>query len=436
MPKPSAPGMRQFSVFEPGDLLVYNSLAVQLAREFESLRPRSDQNVVFSYRGNPERIDFVGGIQSHRAFRQQAKYSDRAIDSEYILKADIKEFYPSIPLDNLENSLSRLTRQEKIAEYLMRLVRHWNSNFDGGLLIGSLASSLLAEALLIPVDQNLLREGFQYCRFSDDFVFFCSSQDEAHDALDAVTQAVGNIGLAINPSKTKILRKKVGQAADRYEIVASNRLDERISQVESGAPPENASPMVRGAMRSLKRVDFDELYVTAMETQARGDIQRWIRSAVFLRNMHHTRLAAQFVAEHTHHTAFFVSTVKRAIRRRTQAGRDRMLGNVSELLLDDASHPFSRLKGLVLVRGSAIGASRATRFLREGDGTDDGYLHRLALECLGTEPAARSVAERYLHSTHGWCRRAAIRKLPMATDKQHKQFGNGKDDPITNELCA
>lgn len=442
VPKPIAPGMRQYSIFELGDLLVYNSLSVQLAREYESFRPRLDQNVVFSYRVNLENIDLVGGVQSHQAFRQHAIYSDRAIMSEYILKVDIKEFYKSVSLGNLERILSCITRQEIIAEYLMNIVRYWSSTVDSGLLVGSLASSLLAEAVLIPVDQKLLRSGFQYCRFSDDFVFFCSSQNEAHDALGAVTEALGDIGLAINSTKTKIVRKKVGYPADSSEIAGSGNLDTRHGPSggeqespldESDSPPRNNHH--RGSERSsLRKVGCDELFLAAMESHSAGAIQQWMRSAVFLRDKRHIQLAARFVAEQPHHTAFFVSAVKTMLRGRTRTDWDRVLGSVSEVLLDDTSHPFSRLKGFVLIRGSAAGASRATAFLQKGEGADDGYLHRLAIECLGTEPVARSIAERYQHSPHGWCRRAALRKLAMAPDKQHSQLGSETDDPITYGL--
>ena len=52
-----------------------------------------------------------------------------------------------------------------------------------GLPIGPLASSILAEAILIDVDAALIDQGFDFVRWFDDYTFFARDDTEAQRAL-------------------------------------------------------------------------------------------------------------------------------------------------------------------------------------------------------------------------------------------------------------
>ncbi len=87
----------------------------------------------------------------------------------------------------------------------------FRSNRDSyGLPVGSNASRILSEANLIGVDNYLLSMGVDFIRYVDDYRFFAPNASVAHYWLTVLIDRLGQEGLSINMSKTKI------EPNDRY----------------------------------------------------------------------------------------------------------------------------------------------------------------------------------------------------------------------------
>jgi hypothetical protein len=125
----------------------------------------------------------------------------------HVLLADIADFYNQISSHRIVSALEMTgvpsLRARNVESFLLQLT----AKQTRGLPVGPSTSILLAEALLIDVDNLLLRMGVPFTRFVDDFRIFCRSKHEAvrvhHDLTDYLYTAHR---LVLQPWKTRILK--------------------------------------------------------------------------------------------------------------------------------------------------------------------------------------------------------------------------------------
>jgi hypothetical protein len=70
---------------------------------------------------------------------------------------------------------------------------------------GAIASPLLSNILLTPLDREMRSRGYQLTRYADDWVITCASATEARAALMAASRVLEKLGVNINPQKTRIV---------------------------------------------------------------------------------------------------------------------------------------------------------------------------------------------------------------------------------------
>jgi RNA-directed DNA polymerase len=129
----------------------------------------------------------------------------------YVVDADLKSYFDTIPHDRLLNRL-----RERIADgRILRLIESFlkAAIMDGlkgwgpeaGAPQGAVLSPLLSNVYLNPLDHHLAAQGLEMVRYADDFVILCRSQPEAEQALTLVRQWCEAEGLVLHPTKTRIV---------------------------------------------------------------------------------------------------------------------------------------------------------------------------------------------------------------------------------------
>jgi RNA-directed DNA polymerase len=88
---------------------------------------------------------------------------------------------------------------------------------------GGVVSPLLSNILLTPFDQEMRRKGYQLTRYADDWVVTCRSAAEARAALVAATRVLEQLGVRLNPQKTRIVHVQHGFDFLGYRIVRTHR---------------------------------------------------------------------------------------------------------------------------------------------------------------------------------------------------------------------
>lgn len=204
-------GFRLSTQLDPLDTLIYHALVYEIGRDIESKRIPIDKNVVFSSRFNPNdegrmfdpEVNY-GGFINYCETKVDAIMGDDSI--KYIVVADIADFFPRLYLHPLENALSSSTTKTNHALAIKRLLNNWNYSISYGIPVGQGASRLLAELTLNDIDEGLLSEGVDFCRYVDDFRIFCSTEKEAYQQLALLAEMLfENHGLTLQQHKTRIV---------------------------------------------------------------------------------------------------------------------------------------------------------------------------------------------------------------------------------------
>lgn len=173
-------GFRPVTQLDPIDFLVYSALVYEIGRELEAVRIPTGQQIVQSYRFDPD--------TDGRMYNKSSTYdsfierSQELADEQYrwVVIADIADFFPRLYHHRVVNALSSSTRKNNHVKSIGILIKNWNESYSYGIPVGPAASSLLAEIALKDIDQLLLSEGAVYVRFTDDFRIFCKTKREAY----------------------------------------------------------------------------------------------------------------------------------------------------------------------------------------------------------------------------------------------------------------
>ena len=153
------------------------------------------------------------GFRPGRGCKDALRRVDRLLKEGrvHVVDADLQGYFDSIPHDRL---LERL--REKIADgSVLSLIESFlKANVLEGLdqwtpiagaPQGAVLSPLFSNVYLDPLDHLLARSGFEMVRYADDFVVLCRTAEEAACALELIRQWVGDNGLLLHPTKTRIV---------------------------------------------------------------------------------------------------------------------------------------------------------------------------------------------------------------------------------------
>ncbi len=152
------------------------------------------------------------GFRPGRGCKDALREVDRLLKEGYtwVLDADVKSYFDSIPHDRLMERIKERVSDGKIL-HLIKLflkqeilegMRLWNP--ISGTPQGAVLSPLLANVYLHQLDLALHQSGFKMARYADDWVVLCRSKDEAKTALSLIQSWIADNGLELSPEKTHI----------------------------------------------------------------------------------------------------------------------------------------------------------------------------------------------------------------------------------------
>lgn len=208
-------GFRLGTQLDPVWNAYYLALALAIAPAIEKVRVPVSSGVVFSYRhgGSGEggrifdaNVSWPGFIQRTRALCEE---------SAFCALADITEFYHRITVEKVDAALSCLNLDSYIRERLLQVLRALDVDAQG-LPVGGPASRILAELVLVSIDNTLIESGVRYCRFVDDFRFFSDTEEDARILLLKAARLLQEKGFFFQKSKTRIVR--VAELLDELQV--------------------------------------------------------------------------------------------------------------------------------------------------------------------------------------------------------------------------
>lgn len=141
----------------------------------------------------------------------QAVAALRAEGGRFVLRTDVHDCFPSIPVDLALRMLDALVPGDAIGPLVRHLVARAGRGPDGrrrvvrGLAQGCALSPLLANLVLTHVDDALLDAGFSPVRYADDVAVVTDTRADAWEAARIASAALGRLGMELGSDKTDVM---------------------------------------------------------------------------------------------------------------------------------------------------------------------------------------------------------------------------------------
>ncbi len=211
IPKPHGNGTRTLGVPTVADRIAQTVVARRLEAKVEPIfHPDS-----YGYRPNRSALDAVA------ACRQ------RCWKSDWIVDLDIRSFFDSVPWDLVVKAVAAHSTDPWVLLYVKRwlaaplqLPNGCLQQRDRGTPQGSAVSPVLANLFLhYAFDAWMAREypAVRFERYADDAIAHCATEEQAKHLLEAIGNRLAEVGLQLNPAKTRIVYCKDGRRRLDYE---------------------------------------------------------------------------------------------------------------------------------------------------------------------------------------------------------------------------
>jgi len=261
--------VRRVALLHPYDLLFYTALVLILREGINSSRLQADEMRAFSYRAD----DAAAGClynddPNYRHFKEAVSQRVRSKGDCHVGITDIADFYPRIYQHRLLNALQAAnanTKQDHI-RVLGKMLSRLSENVSYGIPIGPPASRPLGEAVLIDVDSTLLSFGIDFLRFTDDYVIFSDTPEDAEYGIRVLGETLFlNHGLTLQTAKTKIL--KGSEYVERYLTAHDEKEEARRKLMDIvGGYDESVSyeDMDGDSKREIDALNLSEMLAEAL----------------------------------------------------------------------------------------------------------------------------------------------------------------------------
>jgi hypothetical protein len=262
------------------DRLYYQALVGHLVPYYDPLLPNRVLNHRYAASGNRSgRYLFKHPIEQWELFKGYVELEARM--KPVVMSADVQNYYENIQVDRIINVLQenisavKATGSEKaqirrIIGELDRCLRKWCYKPTHGLPQNRDASSFLANLVMLPVDQAMLKKGYVYYRYMDDIRVVASTRYQARASLQHLTMELRGLGLNLNSAKTTILEPGMKD----YEKVLGK--DEPILAEIDNMWRSRSPQVIRRSFVPLQRLALDLISQSATQERAfRFCVQRF-----------------------------------------------------------------------------------------------------------------------------------------------------------------
>lgn len=176
--------------------MVLKVMAYLLYRYDEQISPSC-----YSFRRSCSAKDAIGNVLRIRNLNQM-----------YCLKADISNYFNSIPMAQLVQVLEEIIQDDAGLLALLTQILTAGKAYENGELIeeergamaGTPISPFFANIYLLSLDRMFEERQIPYFRYSDDILIFAESRPKLTEALELLQQHIAEKGLTINPDKLTI----------------------------------------------------------------------------------------------------------------------------------------------------------------------------------------------------------------------------------------
>lgn len=191
---------RPGSILEPQDRLVHQAL---IEKALPQIEENMDRSRAFSHVPNGENALFQPSHSTWDAF--QSRVQEISSQSEFILRADIANYFETIPQHAVVNLLSSSGVQREIVSLLEEQLLAFQERTSTGIVQGIYPSDVLGNFYLSDFDADCEMHDLPSARYVDDIFVGFDDRSKARSELVRLNARLRRSGLYFNASKTSIL---------------------------------------------------------------------------------------------------------------------------------------------------------------------------------------------------------------------------------------
>jgi len=196
------------------DRFIYQAICSYLIPFYDPLLSPRVLGHRYDKRKRSEKDLFKGRIELWQTFEGVTKTALK--NNQALFATDLINYFENITTDSIRTAFEDVIPQIKASgpekvlirnsiNTLCELMAHWGYSERHGLPQNRDASSFVANVVLNSVDQEMVRQGFDYYRYVDDIRIICNTPRSARRAAATLISQLRTVGMNINSAKTKIL---------------------------------------------------------------------------------------------------------------------------------------------------------------------------------------------------------------------------------------
>jgi hypothetical protein len=257
---------RRLMLPSPGDALLFQTIVEVLEPEIKKKQPHA--NAFYSRSHDHPRLEEIDGTFAYPWWLLWPEFQKRiwrfTEAHQYLVVADISNYFDCIPLGALRNSLSGMGEfNEDLLNFLFYMLEAftWRPFYmpHSGVGLPQVdfdAPRLLAHSYLFRADSELQEAtAGDFVRWMDDINCGVDSKKEARKLLGKLETVLNSLGLRLNIGKTKILSSF---DAAKYFWVVENRMLTVIKNILTNGAGSNSTGLrvrkfLRRRFKSFKR---------------------------------------------------------------------------------------------------------------------------------------------------------------------------------------
>jgi RNA-directed DNA polymerase len=202
--------VRRMYIPKPGKSDEKRPLGIPVIRDRicqEALKNRLEP--IFEPEFNDCSFGYRPGRSAHDALRKI--WHELMSGYQWIVDADLRDYFGSVNHDKLIAMIAEKVSDGRVLSLIRQMLKA--GYVENGKQLptpqgtpqGGVISPLLSNIYLTPFDNEMIKRGYRLTRFADDWVMLCRTQAEAQKALKEAKEILKELGLTLNPEKTKIV---------------------------------------------------------------------------------------------------------------------------------------------------------------------------------------------------------------------------------------
>ncbi len=242
---------RVITQLDPLDSIYLSAIIKEFGHLIEKERVAESEEVVYGNRFAPSDDGLL--YKSDGQWKKFWNKNRQLIEGyKYAVRFDIADFYNQIYHHPLENILIHCGFSNEVKRSISSFLTTLTFKVSRGIPVGPHSTHLLAEAVLINVDNSLKSNGIKYTRYMDDFIAFSNSELECRIILNKVAGILDIQRLILQRHKTKIFDKEnfLTECDDHLTFEPLSDIEEQIASIIKEYNEDNPYG---------KKIDWDEL---------------------------------------------------------------------------------------------------------------------------------------------------------------------------------